>query len=144
MTLSSESCLFCKISSWTGPGTPGPPGKCSTLSCIHCPAANFPRTLKASDQLISRDGWAIYSLGQKHSSNVHPEPTRHGHFVLCPPTSPSQALSDTWHKPFPWAWGMRQCRKSCPWVSSNVPTDPYHYLQAHPQLISPNTFSNLI
>lgn len=40
--------------------------------------------------------------------------------------------------------GMPQYRKSCPCVLPNVPTDPYHYLQPHPLLISPNTFFNLI
>lgn len=95
-TLFSESCLLCKINSWSLPGTPGPPGKCSTLSYFQSPAVTFPKILKASNQLIS-----IYILGQKHSSNVHLEPTGHGHFMLCPPTFLSQALSDTWHKPFP-------------------------------------------
>lgn len=55
MTLSSESHLLCKINSWSDLRSPGPEGKCSTLACIHSPAVNFPRTLKASEQLISRD-----------------------------------------------------------------------------------------
>lgn len=76
--LSSESCLLCKIDSWSGLRSPGPPGKCSTLSYNHSPAVNFPRTLKASDQLISRDRWAIYNLGQECGGNVHPDPVRRG------------------------------------------------------------------
>lgn len=52
--LSSESCLFCK-SQFTSQENTSPPGKCSTLPCVHRSAVNFLRILKVPDQPIFRD-----------------------------------------------------------------------------------------
>lgn len=110
--------------------------KSDICSQVSFPSLTDKRWKNSREKMISRAGPAIHRLRQEKieifiqilqdmvtSSPAFPPPL--------PVTDTNLVLSQ----------GMPQ---RCPCVLPYVPTDPYHYLQTHPHLISPNTFFNLI
>lgn len=141
ITLFWESCLFCKSQFM------GKPRKhkstMEVLSIAMCtqtccefpqdPEGVWPADFSGQFTVWDRSAAAMFSQrlqGMAIWGCVH-------HLLL-------QGTEQYLTQPFPWEWRMPVSRKSCPWMPSNVPTGPYHCLRAHPQLISLNTFSNLI
>lgn len=94
------------------------------------------RWKSSREKMISRAGSAIHGLGQERIEIFLQ--ILQDVVTSCPVFPPPLPVTDT---NIVLSQGMPQCR---PCVLPDVPTDPYHYLQTHPHLISPNTFFNLI
>lgn len=106
-----------------------------------CSQDSFPSLIdkkwkSSREKMISRAGPAIRRLGQARIEIFIQ--FLQDMVTSCPAFPPPLPVTDTNLVLSQW---MSQCR---PCVLPYVPTDPYHYLQTHPHLISPNTFFNLI